>query len=60
MILTKQLKETESIILTKLIRRLKEFWNVLMKIKKQEFHQEMILTKEVKSIFWEIMIKKLM
>jgi len=60
MILTKQLKETESIILTRLIRRLKEFWNVLMKIKKQEFHQEMILTKEVKSIFWEIMIKKLM
>ena len=60
MILTKQLKETESITLIRSIRKLKEFLNVLMKTKKPEFHQEMMSTKEVKWIFWEIMINKLM
>ena len=60
MIQTKQLKETESIISIRSIRKLKEFLNVLMKTKKPEFHQEMMSTKEVKWIFWEIMINKLM
>ncbi len=60
MILTKQLKETELITLIRSIRKLKEFLNVLMKIKKPEFHQEMMSTKEVKWILWEIMTNKLM
>lgn len=44
----KQSKETESIILIRLIKKLKEFFNALMKIKKLESHQEMMLTKELK------------
>lgn len=53
---TKQLKRTELITLIKSTKKSKVFFSVLMKIKKLEYHQELITTKGVKLTFWEIMI----
>lgn len=56
----KLLRRTELITLIKSTRKSKEFLSAWTKMKKLGFHQELITTKGVKLIFWEIMIKRSM